>query len=160
MSQRAVRVVGEIIEGFTSGQPCSRLHAITIRPIWPCEDAPFGLHGGVRGVGVLPERLFTFFKKKIYKSFILKDAPSCTQNTTTLPEMGYTLLPSCFCLCGCQREFLGTRLEVEVVDREHIDILATEAAAMGLLITFTEVSRVNASLFCQLLLIWSFSRRN
>ena len=49
VSQRAARVLVEIIEGFASEQPCSPLHAITIRPIWPCEDAPFCSHGEVGG---------------------------------------------------------------------------------------------------------------
>lgn len=56
VSQCAMRVVVELIEDFASEQPCSFLHAITIRPIWPCEDAPFCSHGRV---GVLQERLFT-----------------------------------------------------------------------------------------------------
>ncbi|MEQ2316584.1 hypothetical protein AMECASPLE_033935 [Ameca splendens] len=33
------------------------------------------------------------------KSFIARDTPSSTQNTTTPPVMRYTLLPSCSCLC-------------------------------------------------------------
>lgn len=34
-----------------------------------------------------------------YKWFMVRDGPSCTQNTTTPPAMGCTLLPSCSCLC-------------------------------------------------------------
>lgn len=40
-SQRALWVVVKIIEGIASEQSCSFLHAIPIRPIWPCENAPF-----------------------------------------------------------------------------------------------------------------------
>lgn len=40
------------------------------------------------------------------------------------------------CLCGCQREFWCTRVKVEVVDAEHIDILSKKATEIQLLVTF------------------------
>lgn len=47
VSQHTARAVVETAEGFAaSEQPRSFLHAITIRPIWPCEDAPVCSHGG------------------------------------------------------------------------------------------------------------------
>lgn len=34
------------------------------------------------------------------------------------------------CVCDCQCEFLSTRLKVEAVDAEHIDILPKEAVVL------------------------------
>lgn len=60
------------------------------------------------------------------KSFILRDAPSCTQNTRTLPVMGYTLLPSCLCLCVSRVVvivgFCGQDSRVEIRRRRNKDI--------------------------------------
>lgn len=90
VSQRAVRVVEELMEAALLF-----LHAITTRPIWPCEEALLCSREEV-ALWVCFQTFYFLFEDK---SFILRDVPPCTQNTGTLPVMGYTLLPSCFCLC-------------------------------------------------------------
>lgn len=106
VSQRALRVVEEIIEGFASEQPRSlppRHHHQTHLAIWRC--SPLFAWGkgvcvcvcGVQG-GCASRKDFSLFSFNINHSY-WEMLPHVHKTPQPLPVMGYTLLPSCFCLC-------------------------------------------------------------
>lgn len=126
VSQCTARAVAKTTEGFGSEQPRSFLHAITIRPIWPCEDAPFCSHGGgggMRSAGVLPERLFTF-SFNINHSYweMLPHVHKTPQASPWWATLCYLHVFACASPVCCQRASRRAGPKVEVMDTKHVAV--------------------------------------